>query len=242
MGDDGICKGSCNSGYRKSRAIYDAEMTAYTAKLDNLTSGAPIPEPPDAPTVQPWYGDPVWCSRCQSVIRRELAELDDLAALLAAMPPGIRPAITGQRQHVKVSGTRGTFSPSPAADSLEELARWLRNWESAYRGEDPQTRRGYLASEITTSVAWLSHHFDSLIIHPDLAGDFGSETRVLHREFMDASHAGSAAKHIKKPCPRCKQYTLWENVGEEYIACVNEDCGRRLTRSELEAETTAGVA
>lgn len=242
MGEDGRCPGSCNSGYRKAWTIYDAALADYTAALDRTASGQAVPDPPETPTITPWLGEPVWCTRCQSVIRRELYELDDLAALVAATPPGIRPAITGQRQHVKVSGTRGTASPSPGGDLLEELAHWLRNWESAYRKEDPQARRGYLASEITTGIAWLGHHFDSIIIHPDLACDFGSETRTMHRELTAASHAGSAAKHVKKPCPRCKNYTLWENIGDDYITCVNDDCNRRLTRADLEAETEAGAA
>lgn len=249
---DGICPGSCNSGYRKTRAIYDDAMTTYHDQLDKLGSGDPVPDKPEPPTATPWYGDPVWCGRCQSVIRRELAELDDLASLLALMPPGIRPAITGQREHVKVSGTKGTESPSRAADTLDDFASVLRGWESAGRvarhhvagadlaaGADPMPRRGYLATEITTVIAWLYHHFEPMICNADLAQDYGADLRRWHRELMSAAHAGSAAKHIKKPCPRCKLYCLWENIGEDYISCVNEDCGRRLTRADLEAESAA---
>jgi hypothetical protein len=194
-----------------------------------------MPERPRPPDIQPWFGNP-WCSKCQATIRRELAELDDLAALLAALPPGIRPAVTGQREHVKVSGTHGHPSPSDTVEALDELAGWLRDWEGAVRGADTMARRGYLASQITTSVAWLLAQFDTVIIHPDLAADFGAETRRWHRELTAASHAGSAAKHVKKPCPRCRLFTLWEDLGADYIRCVNDECQRRLTRAELEAE------
>lgn len=252
MASDGICQGSCNSSYRKSRALYDNAAAGHHEALARLQPGDPVPEPPEPPAVTPWYGEPVWCRRCQSVIRRELADLDDLAALLSMTPPGIRPAITGQREHVKVSGTKGTESPSAAVDTLDDLAAALRGWESAGRvarrhlpgqdlaaGADPVGRRGYLATEITTVIAWLYHHFDSMIRNTDLAYEYGADVRRWHREFLAAAHAGSAAKHVKKPCPRCKLYTLWEELGADYISCVNDDCNRRLTRAELEDATSA---
>ena len=200
-------------------------------KADDLENA---PDPPPPPDIQPWLADPVWCAKCTSAIRRELAELDDLAAMLAAMPPGVRSATTGQREHVKVSGTREQASPSPAVEELDELAGWLRDWEAAYRQRDTPHRRGWLATEITTSVAWLLAHFDAVIAHEDIAPDFGAEVRRWQRDLTQRSHAASAAKHVKKPCPRCRLFTLWETLGEDYVRCTNQDCNRMMTRAELD--------
>jgi phage FluMu protein Com len=227
-----ICSGSCNSGYRKARALYSAAMAEYAARLNRDDGSTPVP--PDPPDIQPWLADPIWCSRCCAAIRRELAELDDLAAVLAAMPPGIRPAITGQREHVKVSGTREHASPSPMIEELDELADWARQWEAAYKGRDAIARRDYLATQLTTAIGQLLFHFDAIIAHEDIAPGFGAEVRRWHRELTSMSHAASAARHVKKPCPRCRLFTLWETLGEDYIRCTNVDCNRMMTRAELD--------
>lgn len=244
------CPGSCNSAYRKARALYDAQLGAYHAELLKRGDTDPIPEQPVVPDIRPWLGEPVWCQRCQATIKRELAELDELAALLAMLPPGVRAATASQRERVKVSGTKVEESPSAGAETLEELSAWLRAEESAARvhrvhipgmdtssGADPVPRRGYLATELTTIIAWVHHHADSILIDPDHAEGFGTETRRWHRELTNAAHAASAAKHVKQPCPRCKRFTIWETVGDDYLRCLNEDCNRRLTRAELYAES-----
>jgi len=120
-------------------------------------------------------------------------------------------------------------------DDLAELGQWLRDWESVARGDDPKPHRGYLASEITTITAWLVAHFASLITHPDVGVDFGRETKHWHRELLEKSRAGQVDKHVKRPCPRCRLYTLWARDGEDYIRCINEECNRRMTREELAA-------
>lgn len=241
---DGICEGSCNSRWRKAQALYQAALAAYDQALADLKDGDEVPEPPEAPDIQPWRGEPVYCTRCQSVIRSELAELDDLASGLAALPPGISAASDSRREPVKVSGSRPAPSPSPGADDLDELAGWLREWEAIAKGDGgPRPRRGFLATEITTICGWLYHHFDPLITNPEIAADFGSEIRRWHRELTAKTHSASFARHVKQPCPKppsgCGRYTLWEKVGEDYISCVNPDCNRRLTRAELEAATAA---
>ena len=253
---DGICPGSCNTRHRKNRALYAAECAPYQKKLDAPSDGDEVPEAPEAPAVHPWYGDPVWCTRCQSAIRNELHELDYLAAMLAALPPGIRPAVTGQREHVKVSGTREHESPSPAVEELDDLALVLREWESAGRvhrvylhgphtdsahGADPAPRHGYLATEITTVLSWLIAHFDPMITDPEMALDYGTAIRLWHRRLTASTNAAHAARHQKRPCPRCKLYTLWWNLGEDYIRCINEDCNRVMTRAEYQ-DMAADVA
>jgi len=122
------------------------------------------------------------------MIRSELAELDDLAALIGAIPPLARP---GQDGSGKVTGTRTAVSPSARLDDLEDLNAWLRSWEAVARDEgDPKPRRGMLARESTTLTAWLYHHYDQLITHPDAGKDFGEEVRRWHRDMATGRRPG----------------------------------------------------
>jgi hypothetical protein len=230
-GGEEVCNGPCNSRYRKARAEHDRALADY----DPMDAAQSRPGPPE---VYPVYGDP-WCPRCKAQLHEQLAQIDDAAAILAALPPS--PNDRSDDKAGKVSGSRDEPSPSSRMDDLEELGEWLRSWESAFRaailpeGEDPKPHRGYLATEITTITAWLVFHFDKNITHPDLAGDFGREIRRWHREMQEKARAGQVDKHVKRPCPRCRLYTLWARDGEDYVRCINPDCNRRMTREELAA-------
>lgn len=224
-----VCDGPCNSRYRKARAEYDKALAEYDP-LDADQSR------PDVPDVYPFYGDP-WCPRCKSQIHEMLAQIDDAAAILAALPPS--PNARSDDKAGKVSGTRAAHSPSSRMDDLDDLGEWLRSWESAYRGEDPVPHRGWLATEITTITAQLSFHFSKIITHPDRALDFGREVRRWHRELQEKARAGQVDKHVKKQCPRCRLYTLWARDGEDYVRCINEDCHRLMTREEVAALDSA---
>lgn len=238
MQHEGLCPGPCNGRYRKAWALhgnaqaeYDEAMAARAVAYETSPPGTDLgPEPPrpEEPDIRPWLADPAWCRRCASMIHQELGELDDLAAMLLAIPD-LRP---GADQTGKVSGTRGQRSPSPFADDADELAAWMRSWESLARGTDPAPRRGYLAAEITASAAWLVAHFEQLITDPDIAVDYGTEIRAWHRTLKAKAHAGSATKHMPRPCPRCRLYTLWATDGEDYVICKNEDCRRLMSREE----------
>jgi hypothetical protein len=228
------CDGPCNSRWRKA----DAEYRKALADYDPLDSAQSRPSPPE---VYPVYGDP-WCPRCKNQIHEQLAQIDDAAAILAALPPS--PNDRGDDKAGKVSGSKAQPSPSSRMDDLEELGEWLRSWESSFRPvvlaaaglhEDPKPHRGYLATEITTITAWLVFHFEKCITHPDFSLDFGREVRRWHREMQEKARAGQVDKHVKKPCPRCRLYTLWARDGEDYVRCINEDCNRRMTREELAA-------
>ena len=230
MAFDGICPGSCNNTYRRRLALYESEVAKYAQALETRADSDPIPEPPVPPDLQPWHGEPVWCGKCTSIIRSELAELDDLAALIFSIPPLAKPADDGNG---RVSGTRDAHSPSARMDDVEDLNEWLRSWEAAARAEDdPRPRRGILAKESTTVTAWLYHHFDVLIFSEDAAQDFGEEIRRWYRDMARRAAAGRMQRHQKKPCPRCNLYTLWLIIGDDYVRCANEDCGRAMTREE----------
>lgn len=233
MVPDGTCPGPCNNDYRRVRALYDADLAAYVAAIEKRDGTGPIPEAPEPPHTRPWYGDPVWCRKCASSIHEQLAELDDLAALVAAIPPLPRPGDDGLG---KLKGTKAVPSGSARMDDLDDLNSWLRGWESAARREDdPRPRRGILARESTTLVAWLYAHFDVLIYDGNAAKDFGEECRRWHHALAKRAAAGQIRRHKKRPCPRCSLYTLWLTMGEDYVRCVNEDCGRILSRADYDA-------
>ncbi len=238
------CPGSCNSRWRRLKAIYDVAVENHARIVALSAEGDEIPEPPRKPDVEPAVGEPVWCKRCASIIRQELADFDELAAHLAALPPGIRPAVERRHERVKVSGTHAAPSPSPSGDEMDDLLRWLQRWEREYRAHrdwPTPAPRGYLAGKITAGVAWLGEHLDG-ILTTEWAETFGTETRQWHRNLVSTTHAARSAKHVKKACPRCRLYTLWEEIGQDYIRCVNEDCNRRMTREELDdAQSTAVV-
>lgn len=228
------CNGPCNSHYRKTRALYEKAVADHADKIAKLEPGEEAPEPPQPPEVTPWPGEPVWCLKCQALIHRELHEIDLLAALVATGDPRTRSL--DEEGAVKIRHAPGPGSPSSAMDCLEELDEWLRSWEAVARKEgDTPPRHGFLAKEVTEIVAWLRFHFDRIMLDTDIASDFGKETRRWHRELASFAAAGQANKHRKKPCPRCRLYTLWWTIGANYVRCVNEDCGRMLTISEYEA-------
>jgi hypothetical protein len=203
------CPGSCNARLRR--------ITAGNGQVPGDLAAVP--------------GDPVFCARDAALIRRELAELDDLASIAAAAADGHRGAPERQR----VGGTPQAASPSPSADDLDELASMLRGWESAARGDDPSPRRGYLATEITTVTAWLTSHFDALITHPDLARDFAAEVREWHRRLAASSKAGTGRHQKGRPCPRCDRYSLVWAEGDDFVACGTPECGRLMSLDEYEA-------
>jgi hypothetical protein len=241
-----ICPGSCNTAYRKAKALGEAQVTEYQAQLEALRGGDPVPDPPEAPNLpRPWWGDPVWCGRCQVVISRELAELDELASRIAQLPPGIRAAAESTREDVKVDVSRSPVSPSPAADTLDDLAGWLCVWEEKYRHlrgwRLAPPLRGHLADQMTAGIEWLGARTSSILAGP-FGQPFGEETRRWHAALRALTHSASYARHVKKPCPKCKRYMLWERVGEDYISCQYEPCGYRPTREELNAATDTGAA
>lgn len=222
------CPGSCNSAYRSAREAYEEALALY----DPMDSRQERPAPPE---IRPWEGGPVWCARCASRIRACLAELDDAGCLLAAQADGLR----GESGEQRVSGSQDHASPSPAADDLDELLSMLTGWEDAYRdlqGWPSGARRGYLASAITTTIAWLTAHLDG-ILEGVLAEDFGAEILKWHRELCGKSKAG--ARRLRKPlrCPGCQLLSLTWTEGEEYVRCGNPDCSRLLRLAEYEAET-----
>jgi len=231
------CPGSCNARERREQDAYRAALAAWdqaAAVLSPGESGTARPVPPD---IRLWPGEPVWCSRCASVIGAQLRELVRLAPLLAAIPDLRSPGESSGR----VTGTKGRRSPSPFADDLLELEGCLRDWVSGFQSFDPGTRLDFLTTAIDEEVHWLAAHFDRIIADPDRAADFGAEVQRWHREFCAKAKAGAGTKHQKKKCPRCKAYSLWRRDGEDYIRCVDLDCARMLSLDEFESMEEDGT-
>ncbi|HEX2315157.1 MAG TPA: hypothetical protein VHJ17_15550 [Thermomonospora sp.] len=182
------CPGPCNSPRQRSRR----------------PAGAPV------------AGDPVWCRRCQSLLRTRLAELDDLAARLGG-------ALDERRRGgaEKVSGTRGRPSPSPAVDDLDELLHTLLGWEDAYRaarGFGPRPRRGRYAPTLAACVAWLGAHLDGLLTFAG-ARDFGEEVLTLHRRLNSRTAPDAPRRRPATPCPACDLLTLAHDPATDDLHC-----------------------
>lgn len=223
------CPGSCNYRFREAQAAYKQALAGY----DPLDPAQSRPGPPEIKAVP---GTPWWCDRDKATIRRELAELDYLASLLAAAADGQR----GQRPGAKMpKGKRhGGPSPSPTADLLEELAGDLREWESTVRGYEPLTRRGHLASETTMMITWLLAQFDRAMLMR-VAPKFGQGIYDWHRKLNRLSKAGTGTHHKPVRCPRCEQMMLFWTEGDDYVECRNRVCGRLIGLDEYDDLATA---
>jgi hypothetical protein len=201
-------------------------------------SGSP-PAEPETRALSPYPGNP-FCSNDQAVYRRLLGEVDDLAAIAIRHNDGHRKDPDAER----VSGSRGTRSPSATIEELDHVASALRDWEATARDlirkqagrlpsdEGTPPRRGYLASEITTSVSWLVAHFEVLITDADAAVPFAAEISEWHERLKKREKAGTGRKHMKRPCPRCDRYSLYQEDDADYVACARPDCGRLMAWGE----------
>jgi len=245
------CPGSCNYRYREAQATYQQALADY----DPLDPGQSRPEPPD---IKPWPGVPYWCGKDASVIRRELAELDYLAAMLAMAADGQR----GQRPGAKMppkGKKHGGPTASPTADMLEELAGDLREWESRVRGGEPLTRRGHLDTETAMMIAWLAGQgqfaraiaIGTLTKLPDgrevpWAVKFGMGVREWRRKLVRITKAGTGVHHKPVRCPRCGELALFWTEGDDYVECKGKGgtCGRLMSLDEydkLAAEQAAAT-
>lgn len=221
------CKGGCNAAWRRQQRLLDAYEQALKTRQDG--PGGPPPKEPETRPLSPWPGEPVFCTRCQAVYRRLLSELDDLAAIATRYNDGHRKNPETER----VSGTARSHTPSATAEDLDLLAHTLRNWEAVARhGSETVPRRGYLATELTTVIAWLVSHFDTLICDPGEAEKFADDISRWHQQFKATTKSGSGRRHMKRPCPRCDRFSLYQEDDADYVACRRPECGRLLSWPE----------
>ena len=232
MNDDGICVGACNNRYRRAQAAFQKALSEY----DPLDSSQSRPEM--AP-IRPMDGHP-WCLECQAVIRVQLGQLDLLAALRHDTADGY-PADAGAQ---RVSGSREVSSPSPCHDDVDEVAKMLAGWESAYRdhlGWPSAPRHGDMAHQRTECAAWLAERLDAILSSP-LAADFGLEVQQWHAELKAKTKAG--VRTLRKPlrCPLCKLLMLAWTEGEQSVKCCNPECNMAPMPLEVYHATVDAVA
>ena len=234
------CAGACNASYRKQQKLLDAYRQQVEAWEANPV-GAPPKEPETRP-LSPLPGNP-FCAADQAVYRRLLSEVDDLAAIATRYNDGHRKDPDAER----VSGSRASRSPSATIEELDHIASALRDWETTARAiirrhagreesdEGTPPRRGYLASEITTTVSWLVAHFDTLITEDGAAQAFAAEISEWHERLKKREKAGTGRRHLKVPCPRCGRFSLYQEEEADYVACQRtSDCGRLLSWADFE--------
>jgi hypothetical protein len=227
------CIGPCNSRYRRVIADYRDALSEWHEHAAARLPGDSEPAKPEEPDLRPWPGAPVWCGRCQALIRRQLAELDDLGSIVIAFNDGHR---TATDHDSRVSGSKTAPSPSATGDDIDDLVDCLLGWESVHRGEDPKARRGDLATVLTTVTSWIVAHFDPMITNPDYAADLGSEIRTWHFRLSARGKAGTGRTPRHLPCPRCQHRSLVQEQGDGYIECTNPGCGRLLSMDDYDAE------
>lgn len=239
------CPGRCNSGVRRAAAAYEAAIAQWRPD-----SGE---EPPEPPKLRPWPGEPAWCSACSATLRACLADLDELLALRLIMADGFQTA--GEQLVGRVHGTKqNPASLSPGQDDLDEIVRWLRDWEDAVRdsqGWMTAPYRGTNAPALTGVVSWLLTHLDLILNHRDMAEPFGLELLRNHSRLQALTSTKPPLTHKPLPCPGreaggqpCRRRSLFLHE-DGMIRCSNHNCRRVLTEEEyagLEEQADRQVA
>ncbi|WP_433233776.1 hypothetical protein [Actinomadura nitritigenes] len=243
--DKDHCPGRCNARYRKAwrdhRAAAaehqnalgrweDARLQAagdpeLLAALDRVRPAAPV-EPDLAATP----GEPVWCAKDVAGIRRALAELDDLAALLESWSDGHRGASSRDRTGGSRAGSASP-SPSPIADTLDELYRALAKVEDdwrEHRGAPPRPHRGAAEARMRC-IGWLMGQLDQILAHP-ASVQFGKATMAWQRRLQELTRSDPVVRRRPAvPCPRCDRRAL-RTRDDGYTQCGK--CGRLLSEEE----------
>jgi ribosomal protein L37AE/L43A len=225
-----ICPGNCNAAWRAAGGPV-CNTACRHESCWAITGRDPV------------LGDPVWCRTDAARIRAQLAQLDDLAALLDYQ-------VNGQgKPATSPAGGPESPSPSPSGDDLFDLKEMLLGWEDAYRHEHnhrypeqpwlSRPHRGTIASVTTTTIGWLFSHFDGLLAtassrsgRSGYAMDLGLEVGQWHRYLMARTRAGTGRRRGAIPCPRCEYWLLGSAAGTGYWACGG--CGRRLDEDEYQ--------
>lgn len=187
---------------------------------------APCPGQHD---LAPAPADPIWCSPCGRAITDRLTDLPDLVGLLEQEIGGQG----GTGGDAPVTGSKGSPSPSPVVDDIDEITRTLEYWEDAHRelADLPRRNARRYGGRVGASARWLTAHIGDVLAAP-WAEEFGRDVNRLHARARRSTHTDAAKVRKPLPCPRCDLKALWWSPGERYISC--SECGRLMTLGEYE--------
>lgn len=200
------CSGPCNSPARRAWNAYEQALKQHATDLEAWHAGelGEAPDEPLPPDVEVRQGDPLWCPRCKTLVRVALLDLDNLAAELQAGADGHRGALAEGR----VSGSRGSGTPSPTADLLDNLYGFLADVEDEWRdtwGYSPRTDRVHRgAHPRTRRITWLSERLEG-ILAAEQHVTFGIGVlrwEVVLREKLKEDSVGTRSP-IR--CPKCSE-------------------------------------
>ncbi len=227
------CPGVCNRAARTAWTAYDAAVEAHTHNMQQWLTlpgdDRPAhPQPPAQPTTPVTPGQPVWDPRCARTIRDALAELDDVAAILAASIDGHRGAA--------IAGPNGTkpLDHKTIVDSLDELYGDLAEVEDQWRqarGYAGRPRRARGAHARAVTVGWLLDQLDDILLHPGSV-EFGLSVLRWQRRLRGMAKVDPASKRSPIRCPRCRERQVSRRE-DGFWEC---GCGRLLTQAEHDRE------
>lgn len=226
---DQICPGKCNARPRREAEEHARALTVWQAEMTTWAATAPDergPEPtrPAEPPSRWMPGSPFWCLTDASAIRAALVDLDRQMSLRLFHGDGYGSIDLNER----VTSSPEPASPSDAHDQLDELVRWLRDWQRAYwrsRGWPTPAYLGESAPALTEVASGLCVHLDGILAHPEFAIGFGVGVLSWHSEVTAAAKTKPRRVSMQMRCPQCHLATLSRLEGDDRIECRNRDCG-----------------
>ncbi len=185
-------------------------------------------------------GGSVWCGGCVSVLRDVLWGLPEVFERL----DGVSVLRSGALDVVRVSGSRGSVSPSVAVDLREEVFGVVWGWEAELCGF-----LGLLVPDggswevvVTRGTRFLSGWLDRMM-ERDVGDEFGRRMCGLFSVCLRVLKDGPSRSRLLIPCGWCGVRGL---VREEGLAgrawfteCVTGlgGCGRLFSEDEMEWQT-----
>lgn len=222
------CAGPCNTTARRKVRQYEEAKTAYPAALAAWHTPLHYPARPEAPRIQPVYGEPIYDPACIYKIKAKMSKLDGAACVYAQQADGHR----APKRDGRVSGSSTRASLSPTVEDLDEFDGWLRDWRATYLRIDTQARQGGLADSISIGCAWLVARTERILTRPDLAKLFGDEVTSWHARLVTHDPSDIVIHRKDLRCDWCRGQTLEWRHGDDSVRCRRPDCGRVLRLDE----------
>lgn len=178
----------------------------------------------------PAPGAPTWCTDCHTSIDHALAALPSLLATAAARRDG-RLNVTRAATDTTRRSTPAPGSPSPAADTIDAVARWARQWcetladqlgkRHAHQG--PVTATALPVLTVRDDVDYLRAFLTPLLAGPD-AAEFGTAALGVHATLRRLADVDQATTRLPGPCPTCDRIALVQEVHQDRERTVTIQC------------------